>query len=94
MTTSTKEIVTPAGTKFVINETITYGQHRQLVEAYLNKTDPDEVVSAKADRLGFGFVVVSIDGETEKLYEKFLDLSYPDVTGILEVIKEKLSPKV
>lgn len=93
MTTQTKEVLSPKGVKFLLNETITYGQHLELVAIYLDKTQTDSIVTAKADKAGFGFVVTSIDGATEGLYEKFLAMPYPETKPILEAIKAILDPK-
>ena len=90
--TNTKEVVTKLGTKFVIKDSITYGEHLDLKDVYLTKKD-DITMSREADKKGFEMVVVSIDGVTENLYEKFKTLPYTDVQEVLEEVKNSISPK-
>ena len=92
---NTQEIVTKLGSKFVLRTGITYGQHRELLDVYLNEKEgtlKGETVGL-ADRKSFEFVVVSIDGETEGLYEKCKQMSYTDVRPVFLAIKEAISPK-
>lgn len=88
----TKEIETKLGTKFILKDSITYGEHLELKDVYLSKKD-DISISREADKKGFEFVVVSINGETENLYEKFKQLPYSDVQEVVGAIKESISPK-
>lgn len=88
----TKEITTKLGTKFVLKESITYGEHLDIKDVYLSQKD-SIFISREADKKGFEFVVVSIDGLTTELYEKFKKLPYSDVEEILTMIKEAISPK-
>ena len=88
----TKEITTKLGTKFILNDAITYGDHLALKDVYLS--DKDAItLSREADKKGFEFVVVSIDGKTENLYEEFKKLPYPDIAPVLAEIKTTLNPK-
>lgn len=90
--TNTKELVTKAGTKFILNDSITYGDHLALKDVYLS--DKDAITLAReADKKGFEMVVVSIDGRTENLYEEFKKLPYQDVSPVLVEIKAVLNPK-
>ena len=93
MQPQTKEIVTKAGTKFVLNESITYGQHREITNIYLTKKD-DIAISSEADKRGVEIVVVSIDGVTENIYDKFLSLPFADIQEVLKEIRDVINPKV
>lgn len=89
----TKEITTPAGHKFILNDFITYGQHRELTCIYISKKD-DVEKSSEADKLGIEFVVQSIDDNNKDIYKTFMSLPYNDLTGVLAEIKAIISPKV
>ncbi len=93
MSIPTKEIKTAAGVVFVLNEYITYGQHRDISKIYLDEKTSDWEKSDQADRMGFGFVVVSIDGDTKDLYEKLRGMAFTDVQPVVEEVKKILSPK-
>lgn len=90
--TNTKEIVSKAGTKFVLKDSITYGDHLDIKEIYLLDQTPAEL-ARQADKKGIELVLVSIDGKTENLYEEFKKLPYSDVSEIVVEIKNRLSPK-
>lgn len=88
-----KEITTKNGYVVVLKGAITYGEHLQIVDVY-----GDETITAKdkfraADKLGAELVIVSINGETEKLYDKYLSMDLEDATEITALIKEVLNPK-
>lgn len=93
MTTSTHDIETPAGNKFILNNFITYGQHRELTAVYLSEKPAGEL-AAEADKKGMEMVIVSINGKTENIYEEFKKLPFTDVQQVIKTVKETLSPKV
>lgn len=90
--TNTKEISTKGGIKFVLKDSITYGDHLELKDVYLGDKTPVEM-SREADKKGIELVVISIDGKTENIYEEFKKLPYSDVTEVQTEIKAVLNPK-
>ncbi len=84
-----------------LKEYVTYGQHRKLVEFYANNLKKDGDVNSKtegdimaaADKLGAEMVLVSIDGQTENLYEMILELPVLEGKEIMELVAEVLDPK-
>lgn len=90
--TNTKEIISKAGTKFVLKDSITYGDHLDIKEVYLSEKTPAEM-ARDADKKGIELVIVSIDGKTENIYEEFKKLPYGDVDEIIVEVKNRLSPK-
>lgn len=92
MTTPTKEFITDGGVKFVLNEYITYGQHRELTNIYLSKKEDTEM-SQEADKKSIEMVVFSINEKTENVYAEFLKLPFSDVQGVLKEVKKIVNPK-
>ena len=90
---NTKEITTAGGKKIVIKTFITYGDHLKLVDIYGEDTLSKNEKFRKADKTGAELVLVSIDGETEGLYEKYLALPLADATEVADALKEVLNPK-
>lgn len=88
------EVTTKGGVKFLLNPSITYGQNQELVNVYLEEGLNKKQVMERADKMGVEFVVHSINGSTEKIYEAFKGLSYPDALEIMPKIKAILDPKV
>lgn len=92
--TKTKEITTKAGVKFVLKDSITYGDHLDLKDVYLESEGKStKELSREADKKGIELVVVSIDGKTENIFEEFKKLNYSDIAEVNTEIKGILNPK-
>lgn len=93
-TENIKEVTTKNGHKVVLKSFITYGEHRSLLAIYLNEAEDKAAVADKADRRGVEIGLVSIDGETENLYEKLSGMNVTDAQEIMKELEAVVSPKV
>jgi len=102
-TRTTKEIVTPSGKKVVINEYITGGESRKIQALYMEGLtaiefkagDTNSLMSKipittvfKAQEMALGFLIVSVDGETENAYSKAMELKEDDLEFIMKEVDE------
>lgn len=93
METKTHELKTVAGNVFVIKDSITYAQHRELTKVWLQKNKEDSVLAEEADKMGMEFVIVSLNGSSEKIYETLSQLPFGDLAPVIEDVKSILNPK-
>lgn len=93
------EITTPIGKKkIVLKEYITGRDMRELKDIYLKvgkidatgqgMTDINPEILNQAENKSVELVVISVDGETEGVLNKILDMPSEDTTFILEKVAE------
>lgn len=93
---NTKEIKT-ANHVFVVNEFITYGQHREITNLYIQAGEKDQsisLISNDIDKKGFELVIVSMDGTKENIYDRVSAMPFTEAQEIAEYVKSVLNPKI
>lgn len=91
---NTHEVVTKSGKKAVLKNSISYGQDRAIVNVYLEEGLSRIQARDKADKLGIEAAIVSLEGSTETIYDRFLKLDLTDAREIATALKLVLDPKV
>lgn len=90
----THELKTGGGHVVVLNDYITGAEHRRIRAHYgaaLRKPEAerDETqIDFEGDNLAFEIAVVSLDGSSENIVSRILDLPLPDFKEIVSEVKE------
>jgi len=102
MERETKEIITPNNHKVVLKTYITGREEREIRNVYLENIDVTgngAVKDIKADLVGkaenkaIELIVISVDGNKEKVVDLVLDLRKEDCNFIVEQINEIIGDK-